>query len=405
MDTASAQSSTLDPDYWDSAPPLKPTGSLATCGVAAGRYSNPSLALQASSSNASPRSHGPINIAAEGQNPHDNLIPDQTSSSALVVDDPGASETDGFSRTLYGFLPSRQDTAIIYKASGGHHSIPFHEVLTIPYGIHNQDSGLRSQERLREVPGPNSHPVLIARHMLHLASFLQHLHPDPDLNEELRGLSEPPLVIRERLADRAISLATPSDRFVGSIEFLECIMIESFVSSELRVFTTKLDGCATSHDYYAVDGLSSVEGPGSVHGSSSTDQGTPGHYVVSHCLLRSTDVPYTRYDYTWTQNLDKELQRAARNLPSRWWLVPNLSGEKEYSQAMFWEMRRLSEQLFYYNLLNQLHLPYLFRDSVERQFDYSQITCVNASREVLSRFIMLRRWDQVAVAAPSISLL
>ena len=63
--------------------------------------------------------------------------------------------------------------------------------------------------------------------MLHLASFLQHLHPDPDLNEELRGLSEAPQAIRERLADKAISLVTTNDRFVGSIEFLECIMIES----------------------------------------------------------------------------------------------------------------------------------------------------------------------------------
>ncbi|KAB8076958.1 hypothetical protein BDV29DRAFT_169134 [Aspergillus leporis] len=126
------------------------------------------------------------------------------------------------------------------------------------------------------------------------------------------------------------------------------------------------------------------------------------HCVIASRILERNESDPACYDYAWTQNLDKELQRSARSLPSRWWLIPNLSGEKNDSQAMFWEMRRLSEQLFYYNLLNQLHLPYMLRDSVERKYDYSRITCVNASREILSRFIMLRRWNRVAFSCRTI---
>jgi hypothetical protein len=120
-------------------------------------------------------------------------------------------------------LPSRRDTARIGQASS-HHSVPFHEILTTPYDVLDRE-GVRQQNDLLEIPGPDVHPVLIARHMLHLASFLQHLHPD--LHEEIRGLSEPPQTLRERLAETAIQLVTTRDRFVGSVEFLECVMIES----------------------------------------------------------------------------------------------------------------------------------------------------------------------------------
>ncbi|KAL4757734.1 fungal specific transcription factor domain-containing protein [Aspergillus foveolatus] len=125
--------------------------------------------------------------------------------------------------TLYNALPSPQDTARIATASS-HHSVPFHEILTTPYSILDRD-GLRAYSPLLSITGPGVHPVLIARHMLHLASFLQHLHPD--LHDEIKGLSEPPSVMRERLAEMAIRLVTTQDQFVGSVEFLKCIMIQS----------------------------------------------------------------------------------------------------------------------------------------------------------------------------------
>ena len=44
----------------------------------------------------------------------------------------------------------------------------------------------------------------------------------------------------------------------------------------------------------------------------------------------------------------------------------------------------------------------MLRESVERKFEYSRITCVNSCREILSRFIMLRRWNQVAFSCRTI---
>ena len=96
--------------------------------------------------------------------------------------------------------------------------------MTMPYNIIGQ-KGLKTPGSLLEVPEPKSHPVLIARYMLLLASHLQHLHPD--LHKEIQGLAESPRALRERLADFAINLVTTNDELLGSIEGLECVMIES----------------------------------------------------------------------------------------------------------------------------------------------------------------------------------
>lgn len=57
-------------------------------------------------------------------------------------------------------------------------------------------------------------------------------------------------------------------------------------------------------------------------------------------------------------------------------------------------MGRLFNQLYHYNLLSQLHLPYMLRVAPERRHEYSRMTCVNAAREVLSRFIMFRSFNK-----------
>ncbi|KAL4815782.1 hypothetical protein BDW67DRAFT_191418 [Aspergillus spinulosporus] len=343
---------------------------------------------------------------------------------------------EDISHTLYNALPSPQDTARIVTASS-HHSVPFHEILTTPYSILDRD-GLRAYSPLLSITGPGIHPVLIARHMLHLASFLQHLHPD--LHDEIRSLSEPPSVMRERLAEMAVRLVTTQDQFVGSVEFLECIMIQSLWMTARRAMAIAQSmgfhqsGARLQYQVLHPDTkayphfmwfrivfydrqmcllLGMPEGsPDRTMGSDTMlAQDTPiGRLERQHCIVMSrlleskhTD-PAACSDYALIRDLDRVLHRLARTLPSRWWLTPNLSKEQK-KETLFWDMRRLSAQLCHYNLLNQLHLPYLLRHSDERKYNYSQITCVNASREILSRFIMLRRWNRVAFSCRTIDFI
>ncbi|KAL4926558.1 uncharacterized protein BDV17DRAFT_299656 [Aspergillus undulatus] len=379
------------------------------------------------------------------QHPHARSHPSWKENYSYVAETAIHQSTEDISHALYSALPPPQDIARIATASS-HHSIPFHEILTTPYSILDRD-GLRAHSLLPSIVGPSVHPVLIARHMLHLASFLQHLHPN--LHDEIRGLSEPAAVLRDRLAETAIRLVTTRDQFVGSVEFLECIMIQSLYEANCghlrRSWMTARRAMAIAQSMgfhqsgarlqYQVLHPDTKAYPhfmwfrivfydrqmclllGMPEGSldrtmcsdAMLDQDSPAgrlerqHCVIMSRLLERNHADPRCADYALTQELDRELHRVTRGLPSRWWLIPNLNGEQK-NDVSFWEMRRLSAQLCHYNLLNQLHLPYLLRHSDERKHDYSysQITCVNASREILSRFIMLRRWNRVAFSCRTI---
>ena len=105
--------------------------------------------------------------------------------------------------------------------------------------------------------------------------------------------------------------------------------------------------------------------------------------IASRILERNQSAPSPR-DSDLTRELDAELQSAARYLPRIWWLTANLAISINDPETLFWDMRRLFIQLFHYNLLNQLHLPYMVRTSaIKDGHVYSRITCINASRKML----------------------
>lgn len=349
---------------------------------------------------------------------------------------------------MHESLPSREDTERICKASG-HSSVLAHEIMTMPYTTLDQ-SGLATPETLLAIPGPTAHPVLIARHMLLLATFLQHLHPD--LHKEIKGLLESPRTIMERLAELSANLVTTNDELVGSIEGLECVMIESvyqanignlrrsWIASRRAMSIAQLMDLNRSGNqakYKVLDpktryhpqlmwfrivfmdrylclmlGLSQGSLDRSMASGPKFANDTPMgrleriHCVVASRILERNEANRGSEAPAIVKALDTELQKAARALPSKWWLVPDLDMTSTDSQALFWNTRRLFAQIFHYNLLNQLHLPYMLCSSSPRaRSEYSRITCVNASREVLLRFITLRSYNGIAYSCRTVDFL
>jgi hypothetical protein len=334
----------------------------------------------------------------------------------------GRGKHESLSEILLGSLPSREDIEMISKAHG-QVSIFFHEVST--------------PESLLEIPGPNAHPTLVARHMLLLATFLQQLHPD--VHEEIKGLSEPPRAITKRLANTAVAMVTRDDELVGSIEGLECVMLEatywlnwgnlrrSLIVLRRAIVIAQLMGLHRSGKYKVLDrktkahlqplwnrvlhceralclfvGLPQASCDHSMASEEMLANETPMgrieriHSVIASRILARNESKSNPLDFTLTQELDIELQKAAKSLPSKWWLTPNLAAVASDQQALFSDTQRLVDQMFHYNLLNLLHLPHMLRASAEHKYDYSKMMCVNSSREMLSRFIMFRSFNRIA---------
>ncbi|KAL1311901.1 hypothetical protein AAFC00_001972 [Neodothiora populina] len=245
----------------------------------------------------------------------------------------------------------------------------------------------------------------------------------------------------ERLANLAISEVTTNDELLGSIEYLECVMIESVYHANLgnlrRSWMTcrravsiaqlmSLDRAKYRAQYSVLDaetkyyprttwfrivfldsflclllGFPQAYLDHSMVFDVTLEDSPIARLEQKHCLVasrileRNNSLPDS-HDYAITQSLDLELQRAARSLSSKWWSIPRFGVNSDDSSSLFWDTRRIFAQVLHYNLLNQLHLPYMLRSSSpEHRHAYSRVTCVNASREVLLRFIALRDFNKV----------
>ncbi|KAK4066312.1 transcriptional regulator family: Fungal Specific TF [Trichoderma aggressivum f. europaeum] len=326
------------------------------------------------------------------------------------------------SSVLYESLPTPQDIEIIAKARGDLSS-RFYQMLTVPYNdLDRSDS--QQLDSLLERPGSNAHPVLIGLYMLRIATFLQHLHPD--LHSNITGLSEPPRQMMSRLFSTAISLVTMNESLISSIEGLECVMLESLwytnggnlrkglVAIRRAMTIAQLMGLHRSsmspprrlfaeRHLCLMLGLPQSTVDQSMASKDMLENDTPMgrldrmHCVIASRILQRNQSDPSSHDFALMLELDEELQKAAEDLPKRWWLHSNLATTLDDPETLFWDMRRLFHQLFHYTLLNQLHLPYMLRSSINgRDYQYSRITCVNASREVLLRFITFRSSDRIA---------
>ncbi|KAM0465040.1 hypothetical protein ACHAPV_002033 [Trichoderma viride] len=343
------------------------------------------------------------------------------------------------SRALYEALPTSKDIAIISKARGDL-SARFYQMLTVSY--HDLDkSDPQSLDSLFEPSGPNAHPVLIGLYMLRIATFLQHLHPN--LQQNLKGLSEPPRQIMSRLFNTAVNLVNSNESLISNIEGIECAMMESLwhtnggdlrkglIAIRRAMTIAQLMGFHRSRSsaqcklldserqvqpkfiWFRIVfaerhiclmlGLPQSSIDHSMASKEVLESDTPmGRLERKHCVIASRILQRNQSepspdDFTLTQELDKELQKAAEELPKKWWLHSNLATVLDDPERLFWDMRRLFHQLFHYTLLNQLHLPYMLRSSLNGyESQYSRLTCVTASREVLSRFITFRSADRIA---------
>ncbi|OQD85734.1 hypothetical protein PENANT_c009G10941 [Penicillium antarcticum] len=99
------------------------------------------------------------------------------------------------------------------------------------------------------------------------------------------------------------------------------------------------------------------------------------------------------------ESLDRDLKNAARALPTTWWIPPTTEGAETEASIMDRTAKLLLQSHQYY-LLILVHQPYLLgvlrwnasqtqRNSIDQI--YSKMAIVSASREVLARYLILRK--------------
>ncbi|KAF2994242.1 hypothetical protein E8E13_000550 [Curvularia kusanoi] len=230
-----------------------------------------------------------------------------------------------------------------------------------------------------------AHPITLAKYMSIPATCLQSAHPQVHAGV-ISCLSESPRQLMRRLVDSATDLVTGKDEFRGSVQGFECVMLECM--------------------HLANSGNLRRAWPAALADDSPSGRFERKQCAIASRILARNESLLANYsdDCDSVSTLDLELQQAANEMPSKWWLVPNLASSLLDEGLSFWEMLRLVEQMLYFNLLNLLHLPYMLRSRMDTtretgersDYVYSKLVSVNASRELLTRYIMLRSHNRLA---------
>ncbi|KAK9427503.1 hypothetical protein V1505DRAFT_35079 [Lipomyces doorenjongii] len=351
-------------------------------------------------------------------------------SDSPAVSDRAEAETTAF-HPLWAAFPASDDVRILLQES----------LRTSRYTclVNTQPHGKLTHETLgapylsAKCPGPNTHPVILAKRMLIFAITLQ------GPCEEFLSLSEPPSVLSRRLVTAAVTWLTTQEETHGSVESLICIILEAVFETNCgnlrkawviyrRAMTIaqtmglhrsptpplkRIDPTLDADpefmwfrivymDRYLSLLLGLPQGTTDKSiGAVSVLRNEPplGQFerqltVIASCILERDDRAFTTSEIVTTQSIDAELLRVSKNMPASFWRPANFQNVIAGTPDNLLEAVRLSAQVYYYGLLIQLHLPYMMHGiSNDTEHEYSKITCVNASREIITRFIAHRSFQ------------
>ncbi|KAH7266174.1 hypothetical protein B0J15DRAFT_580172 [Fusarium solani] len=269
-----------------------------------------------------------------------------------------SSNYESISRELYTALPSQHDADLIIAAGN---TAPFLQFLCRPYEDIFRGEMVPAS-RLSVFPNSKSHPVLIARTLLYLAHGIQNLHPSSLDSAQL---------------DLNCLLTTAMQRFLDTA-------CRSVSGSHAWSPPGTPDDCLGNPEDLALDDC------------------PMGYLERIHCIIMSRIGASrgNKSDSTASvdlQVIDLTLEKATRCMTPDWWQLPIKStGDGE----AFEDVLRIMFHITHFSLLIYLRLPHMLLDGENTQ-NYKS-TCVNASRELLSRYIQFRCMDSIAFCCTSI---
>jgi len=353
------------------------------------------------------------------------------------LDPPLADRYTGLAHELVAVWPSQEDLKCIYALPVG---LATHLHMTICSDLPQASAQepVSSREML-QLPHPGSHPVLIARKLLQLASLLQGALSTSNMLGSMR------VHFREMMShvfSTAIRLVTTNDDLTICVEGLECIMLETMIhnysgdlhrawmtihraatvaqmmslhrgsksmtSLKFLEPTTKAsfdsDECCfviTNMDCYLSVTLglprssfeTSVLMPEALASCQPLERLARMQCIIANRLMEQRHKNTPGKQLEDVHEIDQLLQNAAAEMPPQWWLSPDFEPTVDDAKNAFKQVGRVNYQLAHYHLTVRLHLPFLLRSSHDTAYDYSKLTTINTVRDILNLYIAFRKWN------------
>lgn len=338
---------------------------------------------------------------------------------------------------LNSVLPAPHIAAIIFNSNK-----QYNAPLQILQGLRLDGESAERQGMPKSDIFPTTHPVSFARRLIKLALCLQEL--DEKRSEQLcSDLGESTLSIARRLFQVATGHVMTQDYLVSSLDGLETLLLQSryhisvgelehawqiykraFHIAYLIDLPTKAQVRGSRADrvwfqlMYNDCFLSLMLGQPVATTHDTALPQNPTHHpaqelervhvtIAKRIIARNIQIQSGHHaetreasqrSYRETESLDLQLKKASRAMPTAWWKPPVFAA-KEMDQEVIDKTAKLLVQTHQYYLLVVLHQPYIIenpsRDRWEYglipiDYTYSTMAVVAASREVLTRYLILR---------------
>lgn len=304
------------------------------------------------------------------------------------------------------------------------------------------------------IPEPTAHPILIARRFIQIALGLQQLHEDSSSDTRSSRLLRAAREASRRYFDAATRYVTSQDPLVASDDGIETLMLEGLYQinsgnlplgwmafrraigiaqlMKLPLRSRKEGERQGSNNTQALTksqflwfrlnygdrflslmlGVPSATADDSFVSSHVMAADVPlgrlerlhtvimGRLIARNQRLAAADHPIQalRSELEETRSIDREMRKIAPLFPVEWCLPPHQGDLVTDAIKSREETPRLLAQVNHAHLLLIIHLPYIIQTLCsEPQFSdaHSIYTAATASRDVLSRFILYRKSNQV----------
>ncbi|KAK8067243.1 hypothetical protein PG997_013990 [Apiospora hydei] len=170
--------------------------------------------------------HGQKDTARPKGSPERETNPTNACMAQLLLSTtPSGNHHDAVSHALRETWPRDEELDLILSIPVRGYVL-YHGIVGKPYSHFFSDEMPTSPKAILRLPSSNSHPVLIARKLLLLASWLQGIPSGHNATNGSRS-NDVYYSYASRLVNTVSRLVTSADELVSSIEGIECLMIES----------------------------------------------------------------------------------------------------------------------------------------------------------------------------------
>lgn len=333
-----------------------------------------------------------------------------------------SSNGDTAHKSLVALLPSQHDADIIFESSNGWMILDsiYQPSPNLYVNSDRQSYALSVQAVAQEKT------IIVARTLLHLAICINSLPPEFDISR-LSSRCDLNLTMKNYVST-VTSLITCSDEVVMTLHGLETILLLGLYhmnSASLRqAWLVVRRGLNLAHlmGFQRIITQEDLDPPIPVMSNAKViwrnlvdldrylgvhlrlplgaDDYPVSEDADSHLVHRARinaiskeiaelDREVSPQTYATALALDEKLEAAMKEMPREFWEVPHIPSTARSPESHA-ALERLMVQMWHFEMKIFIHLPYLLRAPRESRYDYSKVTALQASRNVVMRWFALR---------------